>query len=303
MLLFRHLWRTLNSAKITANHDYFNAFLKSKSDIESLLTNRGTKISDANILVLGCGYIYPDVILWSTTAKQVTGIDVIESFWKDGFTARYRNLRKDGLSITRSFVTAILNQLTFFRYFDELRNFSNLELDEHDQNLKTYDGCNLPFPNETFDLVCSNAVLEHVNRQYFAKLSYEISRITRPSGISYHLWHNYYSLSGGHLPDEMALAHPWGHLTGDSTVINYRNFSKIYLNKMLPEEIAGFLSHDFRCLAVYSLDKNHNKRETSSEFTYEGEELFNKMETRLSKYRRNTLLTRSFLFVGVKERT
>lgn len=302
MLLVRHLWKTIHSAKTTANHDYFNVFLKSKSDIESLLNDRGRKISDANILILGCGYTYPDVILWSSVAKRVIGIDVIEVFWKDGFGARYKNFRRDGRGIARSFANTIFGRLTYLRYFDELRNLSHLKLDEYNQNLKTYDGRNLPFSDETFDVVCSNAVLEHVTPNDLANLSNEISRITRSSGISYHLWHNYYSLSGAHIPDEIALAHPWGHLLADPQVNNWLNFSGTYLNRLLPEEIIKFLSHGFRCVAVHSVDKSHNKSENVSEFTYEGEELFTKeLETKLTNYPRNTLLTRSFLFIGVKE--
>ena len=177
-----------------------------------------------------------------------------------------------------------------------------MELDEYNQNLKTYDGRNLPFSDQTFDVVCSNAVLEHVNPNDLAKLSNEITRITRPSGISYHLWHNYYSLSGAHIPNEIALAHPWGHLLGDPQVNNWLNSSGTYLNRMLPEKIIEFLSYGFRCVAVYSVDKNHNKSENVSEFTYEGEVFFTKeLESKLTNYPRNTLLTRAFLFIGAKE--
>ena len=191
--------------------------------------------------------------------------------------------------------------MTYRRYFDELRDVSHLKLDEYNQNLKTYNGRNLPFSDETFDVVCSNAVLEHVNPNDFAELSKELSRITRPSGICYHLRHNYYSLSGAHVPDEIALAHPWGHLLGDQRVDNWLKSSGTYLNRMLPEEIIKLLSIDFRRLAVYSVDKNHNKNENGSEFAYEGEALFtNELESKLSKYPRSTLLTRAFLFIGAK---
>lgn len=301
-LLFRYFWKKIHSAETAANHDYFNVFLKSKSDIESLLSAMGRKISEANILILGCGYNYPDVVLWSTVAKRVIGIDVLGAFWKDGFGARYRSLLKGGRGIVRSFANAVVDRLTYLRYFDKLRKLSHLKLDEHNQNLETYDGRNLPYLDESFDVVCSNAVLEHVKPNNIAKLSNEISRVTRPAGISYHLWHNYYSFSGAHVPDEIALAHPWGHLLGDPQVNNWLNFSGTYLNQMLPEDIVNFLSHGFRCLAVHFVDKNHNKRQSFSEFAYEGETLFTKeLESKLSDYSRNTLLTRSFLFIGVKE--
>ena len=302
---FRQLWTRIRSVETIANHanhDYSNVFLKNKNDIESLLNVGGKKISDSNILILGCGYNYPEVILWSSVAKQAIGIDVIEAFWKDGFGARYRDLRRDGRGITRSFANTIFDQLTYRRYFDELRKASQLKLDEHNQNLKTYDGRNLPFSDDTFDVVCSNAVLEHINLDDLAKLSSEISRITRPSGVSYHIWHNYYSLSGAHIPDEIAIAYPWGHLREDPQIISCLNYSGSYLNRMLPEEIIKFLSCGFQCIAVHPLDKKNNKSENVSEFTYEGEALLTKkLEKELTKYPRNTLLTRAFLFIGVKE--
>jgi len=100
----------MQSSKSTANHDYSNVFLRAKSDIESLLSARGIKTSEASILVLGCGYNYPDVILWSAIAKQVNGIDVLEAFWKDGFMARYKNFRKNGWGITKSFAATLFNR-------------------------------------------------------------------------------------------------------------------------------------------------------------------------------------------------
>ena len=113
-------------------------------------------------------------------AKKVVGVDVKDAFWKDGFRARYKNLRKNGRGMAGSFVNTVFDRLTYRRYFDELRNASHLKLDEYNQDLKTYDGCNLPFSDETFDVVCSNAVLEHVNPNDFPKLSNELLRITRP---------------------------------------------------------------------------------------------------------------------------
>jgi SAM-dependent methyltransferase len=190
--------------------------------------------------------------------------------------------------------------MSYFQYFDELRKLSRLKLDEYDQILMTYGGINLPFPNGSFDAVISNAVLEHVKD--LAHLSNEISRVTRPFGISYHLWHNYYSLSGAHVPDEMTLKHPWGHLLGDPAIEDYLNSSSTYLNRMLPEEIIKCLSNGFHCLAVHSMDKNYNKSQDGPDFRYEGEELFSKeIENKLANYPRSTLLTRCFLFIGVKE--
>ena len=72
-----------NEPKVkAAYHDYFNSFLKSKADITKLLPK---PLNDSSVLVVGCGYLYPDVLLYSTCAKEVVGIDVTHCFWRDGF--------------------------------------------------------------------------------------------------------------------------------------------------------------------------------------------------------------------------
>jgi SAM-dependent methyltransferase len=302
MVLFRYVWERIHSAKTTANHDYFNVFLKCKSDIESLLNARGRKIPDANILVLGCGYNYPDVILGSTVAKQVIGIDVREAFWKDGFRALYHEMREAGYGRLVALARVFLDRCVYRNYFDHLRELSGVDLDQYGQDLRTYDGVHLPFGDGSFDIVCSNAVLEHVDRESFAELVREIARVTKESGISYHLWHNYYSLSGSHVGDHLAVTHPWGHLLNDPEFEAWLRFTGTYLNRMLPQEIVELLSLCFRCEALYSVDKNHNKLGLDSDFSYEGEGLLtNERERKLSQYPRELLLTKVFLFIGHKQ--
>ena len=52
-------------------------------------------------------------------------------------------------------------------------------------SVTTYDGCNLPFPDEHFDVVMSSNVLEHVqNLPYTLR---ELTRVLKPSGTMLHV--------------------------------------------------------------------------------------------------------------------
>jgi len=154
-----------------------------------------------------------------------------------------------------------------------------------------------PFADETFDVICSNAVLEHVSD--LATLAREMRRVTKEGGIGYHLWHNYYSLSGGHVSDRLAHERPWGHLLGDQDVANHLGLSGTYLNKMLPSDIVKDLSNNLHSVSVFQVDKDHRKKGVDSAFSYEGERLLvPDLESRLSPISREVLLTRAYLLVG-----
>lgn len=292
------VWQRISSGKTQARHDYRNVFLKSTRDLTAILMVRDMRISDASILVLGCGYNYPEVVLWSTVSKRVVGIDIRKAFWRDGFFALYLDYRRSHgrfASLARAFV----DRRIYRNYFVELRNLAGMQIDEYNQKLingMNYDGVNLPFSDESFDIVCSNAVLQNVPRDDMPELFDEIARVTTRGGISYHNWHNYYSLSGGLVGEDIPRMCPWGHLLGDP-----RFDRGVYLNRMYPREIVDQLSRKFSPEAVYSTDKDHNKRGVDSAFTFEGEDLLAYVEKELAQYPRELLLTRGFLFVGTRK--
>jgi len=275
-------------------HDFNNAFQRSRQDISELL---GQRIDDARVLVLGCGYNYPDVALWSSVVDDVVGVDVRRVFWRNGLSHLFKRLRHDGLGRIRSMGESIYRRRGYHAYFRRLRDLSGTDLDFVHQNLISYDGKSLPFADGSFDVICSNAVLEHVSD--LATLTREMRRVTKEGGVSYHLWHNYYSLSGGHVSDRLAFERPWGHLLGDPDVALHLGLSGTYLNKMLPSDIVKNLSNSFHSVSVFQVDRDHRKKGIDPDFSYEGERLLAPdLENRLSPIPREILLTRAYLLVG-----
>lgn len=275
-------------------HDFINVFQKCRQDISELL---GQRIDYARVMVLGCGYNYPDVALWSTVVDDVVGVDVRRVFWRNGLGHLYRCIRHDGRGRIRSIGESIYRRRGYPAYCRRLRELSGTDLDFVHQDLISYDGKSLPFADGSFDVICSNAVLEHVSD--LATLAREMRRVTKEGGIGYHLLHNYYSLSGGHVSDRLALERPWGHLLGDPDVALHLGLSGTYLNKMLPSDTVKDLSNNFHSVSVFQVDKDHRKKGIDSAFSYEGERLLAPdLENRLSPIPREVLLTRAYLLVG-----
>lgn len=282
------------SDRSDAEHDFRDAFLRSKRDISQ---HTHVDLRQAKVLVLGCGYHYPDVTLWSSEAGQAVGVDIREVYWRNGLSLLYGSMRLKGQGRFRSLTESIYKRRGYGSYFRKLTKLSGLSLDFRHQDLVAYDGNRLPFADAAFDVVCSNAVLEHVSD--LEKVSKELSRVTKAGGVNYHLWHNYYALSGGHVRDRISSSHPWGHLLGDEETRRYLELSGTYLNGMRPEEITKILSESFAPIATFQVDSEHRKKGTDPGFRYEGEDILTpEMESRLRGYPREVLLTRAYLFIG-----
>ena len=112
-------------------------------------------------------------------------------------------------------------------------------------------------PSAHFDLIASNAVLEHVaDVEAYAK---EVARMLKPSGVLHCLIHNYYSLSGGHnltwaYPDTTPsdTVPPWDHLRGSTSPTH------AYLNRLRPEEYREQLERHLEILTFEPRDIDHD---------------------------------------------
>lgn len=267
-------------------HDYRHVFQKSYRDITKLLP---VPVNEARILVLGCGYTYPDVILYSNVAKEVVGLDTSPTFFKD---SPVDVMRKGSDHRFRELVRATLFWPKYRTYYYWLQKISGVRIDHSKYRVISYDGRHIPFEDESFDAVISNAVLEHI--EDLNAVFQEVRRVTRRGGVSYHLWHNYYSYSGGHVPEFLSSTYPWGHLRG-----KYRSPGGVYTTP--PTEIHDCFARFFDQVTLRQVDEDHNRRYVDPDFHYEHAELLEgKLACELRDYPRELLLTKSFLLTGVR---
>ena len=170
-------FKPINKQKVI--HDYYNSFIKSKNDLEKYLKK---PLKESNILIIGCGYRYPDVLLYKNHVNSVKGCD-IESFYKDGFFKNLQfELSKNNINFLKALVrTSSMRFKLKKSYYNELERLSKSELCHDIADLKSYDGKILPYDDGQFDAVISTAVLEHVMdlKQFFK----ELYRVTSINGV------------------------------------------------------------------------------------------------------------------------
>lgn len=276
------------NASIHARHNFFNVFVKSKKDITPLIKD---SLINKKILILGSGYHYSDVILFSNVSNYVVGLDILRTFYRDGFIktiqSRITHLKE---SIFKALITTIIYKYRYRKYYKELHKLSKKPIDHNKYNLQSYNGDKMPFTDSFIDISVSNAVIEHItDLDNFCK---ELYRVTKKNGIAYHLWHNYYSISGAHVPERLYSKYPWGHLRGIYKPQNH-------LNKLTPQQIKTVFSKYFDIISFYQLDKNNFKKGIDNEFIYEYEKLLSKnIVDELKTYQKETLLTRAYLIIG-----
>jgi len=149
-----------------------------------------------------------------------------------------------------------------------------------------------PLATGSFDLVASNAVLEHVSDvPAFAR---EVARILAPGGWFYAIVHNFYSLSGGHHPDwayaderPSGRVPPWDHLREN------RHPPFVHLNRLRPEEYRAALGGALDVVLFEGRGINHDAPAS------EGERFLTpEIAAELSAYPRDLLLTRLWCVVA-----
>jgi SAM-dependent methyltransferase len=135
----------------------------------------------SRVLVPGCGSGKDDVQSWLHRGiKDLEGCDIynLDRLWKTSLPA----LRK---------------------HFGATINFRQASLE------------NLPYPKETFDLVASSAVLEHVRN--FRLAVKEMARVLRPGGWAWHSFGPlYFSHGGDHCISCYGFEHGYDHLLLES---------------------------------------------------------------------------------------
>jgi SAM-dependent methyltransferase len=273
-----------------ADHDFSSGFKRGLEDIERLV---GGDLREREIMVIGCGYRYPDVALFSDKVKRVVGLDVEEIFYRDGFRALYRYHKRNTGSVLKALYVTIALRSGLARYYRRLGTLKGGSIEHEKLEVISYDGLRIPFESDCFDIVISTAVLEHVlDMETFVR---ELYRVTRPGGIGYHIYHNFYSLSGAHNPKSIYESYPWGHLLGEIEV------DPVLLNRIRIDEVKAHFGTQFTFEESHRLDHSHRKSVVGNEFDEEGRELLTEeLSRKLTQYPREELLTRAFLIVVKK---
>ena len=271
-----------------ARHDYADVYRKTRADLERYALE---PLAESSLLVFGCGYNYPDVALFSASVREVAGVDVLGAYYRNGLRATLRAIPRNARRKSLAILGALCKRIHYRRYYRHLERLSGVAIDHAALHLETYDGTHLPWPDASFDVVISNAVLEHVAdcEQVVA----DLARITRPGGISYHLWHNYYSYTGGHMPPALCEQAPWGHLRG----IHHKRD----LNHLTPQAIESAFGQRFELLDCFAVDVQHNKRGVDAAYQPDhAAALTPEIAAELRDYDRDLLLTRAYLLVARK---
>ena len=276
-------------ARTRAAHDFENVYAKL---LARLRRHFGEPLPQGlTVLDLGCGYSYPNVALFHAAGIDVCGADVESVFFRDGRLATFRErLREKGLLRALSHAGPRFNECQ--RYFGTLEALAGVSLEHTALSLHTYDGRRLPFANDTFSVVCSNAVLEHV--EDLPSFVGETARVLRPGGFVDMLWHNFYSPSGGHRLAIDEARSPWGHITGESP-------PPCFLNRKTPDDVRAAFERRLSVLRVVGAGKDHSL-EGDVGFESEGAALLDgEWRSRLPSFSERLLTTRSFLIQAVKK--
>jgi SAM-dependent methyltransferase len=178
----------------------------------------GRDVRASQILDIGCGSNAPMTVMLHSAGARVTGVDHYVGYrWGLGFKpARYwQYMREAGpLKAARKIVGECVYDR---RYFASLGNSVGLQLTERGLDLRAMDISALQLPDESFDLVHSNATWEHLPD--VPRANREVVRVLRPGGLAYIEIHLFPSLSGGHdlpwiVPGRIDLGGrmPWRHL-------------------------------------------------------------------------------------------
>jgi SAM-dependent methyltransferase len=126
--------------------------------------------------------------------------------------------KADGL--THGLRTVVRDVVHTFRYWRRLERRMSRRLPFRRVRLVQGDAAQLPFQNESFDIVVSSAVWEHLRD--VGRASDEVNRVLRASGIAAIQIALFPSLQGGHHPEWHSIdpavrreIRPWDHLYPD----------------------------------------------------------------------------------------
>lgn len=272
-----------------AEHDCNNVFNKAIRDLKEIGFEG---IDGKDILDLGCGQRYQLSLQLAADGAKVTATDI--NYIKPELLPMsfYHTMRCNGLK--RAIKSTIRKIIFDNKYYKALESFSGKSLYQYRNqiNFLLADN-NKPYPitDNSFDLIISIAVLEHVVD--VPSFALEIKRLLKPNGYFYSIIHKYYSLSGGHhpewaFPDEHPSKNvpPWDHLRKNLCP------ASVYLNKLKPKDYRNIFSRHLKIINFETRDINHDKG-NSEGATFLTKEILKEMPD----YPRELLLNRAWCII------
>lgn len=280
----------LKSTARFAEHDVHNVFEKAICYLgeAGFVELRGKRILD-----LGCGQRYAFALQCAAAGADVTALDINYVKPDNLPLAFYRTIQHNGLK--RALKSALRRVFFDSRYYHALEANADRSLRKCQSNINfvVADPASsvYPLPSDSFHLIASNAVLEHV--QNVRMLAFEVSRLLTKDGCFYAIIHNFYSISGGHnlewaFPDEHPSnkVPPWDHLREN----RFPEFT--FLNRHRPEQYKDAFAEHLQILSFKGVGINHELGQL------EGERFLTKEIAReLAEYPRELLLSRSWCMI------
>jgi SAM-dependent methyltransferase len=182
--------------------------------------NEGFETLDGiRLLDVGCGDRAPFSLLAASEGARVTAIDLLPvelSRRRPLMWLRLLRARGPAAALRQ----AVRDALHTWRYHRTLARASGRRLDPERIDLRVMNAESLDFPNDSFELVVSSAVWEHLHDVRSA--TREVQRVLRPGGIAYIQVAMFPSLQGGHhaewhdtSPGVVRTIRPWDHIRED----------------------------------------------------------------------------------------
>ena len=197
------------------NKDFAKEHVAFFKEMELKLKSINISLSNKRILDVGCGKSYWLTLLLHSYGADVSGIDS-ENVESGFHFQKYLNIyRQNG--IERSLRTFVWDRVYAKPYYNALAEASSFPISFDRVDTHTMSVTDLNFADNTFDLIVSHEVFEHLPDLDASLLS--LYRVLKPNGLTYIYIHNFASISGGHhiawkYPDTEPsdTVPPWDHL-------------------------------------------------------------------------------------------
>ena len=280
--------------KDIAKHDALIVFKKTLQDLNE--AGFPEQIQGKNILDLGCGQRFPFSLLCAASGANAFAIDLEYVKPDPVFVKFFKVIKQNGTK--RAFKYLIRSILFDKKYYSALESYSGIPVRKSKKEIKFFVTdptlSQYPLISNTFDLIASNAVLEHVKD--VENFAIECNRLLSNDGYLFIIVHNYYSLSGGHnlnwaFPDTDPPKNisAWDHLRKNQFPTH------VYLNKKTPEEYYEIFSNHLNIILFQGVGKDNEPGQK------EGKKyLTAKIREELKAYPEELLLTRSYLLICKK---